>query len=234
MWRERHPLGVFARRQLAAVGVVVATSLITSSVHALEPNPSDAQRSQRADKRAPIPKHVTLTFSPVHLGYTLIFVSSEVRLLSKLGVGLDAGLGGYHGATAGQLGLRAVTYPAGSFDTGGLQLGLFARATRMHFPNAEAVNFDEIGSAHRVMAPFYNDIEFARANGKNAVFAGLLIGGKLVAPDREDARGATAQGGFLFGSHHLVGESRHGPSPDATRTRDGFLAMLYLDLGWSL
>jgi hypothetical protein len=67
------------------------------------------------------------------------------------------------------------------------------------------------------------------------VFTGLLIGGKYVVGERErEVQGITAQGGFLIGHHRLAGDSRFGPSADATRTRDGFLSMLYLDVGWSL
>lgn len=238
--RSDHPR-VFASRPWAlALLILTARSLVTTSGHALEPTvPADPISFKPAQpqglKRATAPHRVSLTFSPFHLGYPLLFISNELRVTRKLGVALETGLGGYRGGTVGQLGLRAVGYPVGSFD-GGLQLGLFLRGTRLHLPDADAVNFDEVGSAHRAMAPIYNDVEFARANGRDAVFGGVLIGGKLVVDggEGESVRGFTVQGGFLLGYHHLTGEARHGPSPDATRTRSGFLPMLYGDIGWSL
>lgn len=76
-------------------------------------------------------------------------------------------------------------------------------------------------------------VEFARANGRNAVYSGFLVGGKYVARGHDSefssVRGLTVQGGLLFGYHILVGSARYGPHPDATRTTaswDSFALML--------
>lgn len=178
---------------------------------------------------------LTMTLSPYHLGYPMVFYSAEVRAASWFGVTTESASGAYKGGAVTQLGFRLPFYPAGSFD-GGLQLGPFVRASFLRIPSERAT--DPPSTGHAATRVVFNDVEFARANGRNAVYSGFLVGGKYVVgahgTEFSSVRGLTMQGGLLFGYHALVGSARHGPHPDASRTTNGFLPQLYVDVGYSL
>jgi hypothetical protein len=182
---------------------------------------------------------VSVTFSPYHFLYPALLLSSELQVTRKLGVVFDNGLGGYKGGGVGQFGIRTPFYATGSFE-GGFQVGAFARATKLYLPNAAAVApASESGepNAHDGGRVVYFDIEFARANGTDAFYSGLLVGGKYVfgSPGRqfEFLAGFTVEGGALIGYHFLTGSRRFGPHPLATRATSGFLPQFYIDIGWS-
>ncbi len=176
-----------------------------------------------------------MTFSPYHLGYPMLFYSVEVRAASWLGIAPENAFGTYKGAAVTQLGLRLPAYPVGDFD-GGLQVGPFVRASFLRIPNQGAT--DPPSTGHAATAVVFNDVEFARANGRNAVYSGLLVGGKYIAgangTEFSSVRGLTVQGGFLLGYHKFLGSARHGPHPEASRPDSGFLPLLYVDVGYSL
>jgi len=179
---------------------------------------------------------VSLTLSPFHLGYPIVLLSTELEVTRKLGVAVDNAIGGFHGGAVGQFGLRLPFYPLGSFD-GGLQLGPFGRVTNLYLPDRSTLLPAQSASLHSALAPVYNDVEFARANGRDALYFGVLVGGKFVVGQRGGEsswlRGFTVQAGFLVGYHHLTYHSRQPPHPLASRTGDGFLPELYADVGWS-
>ena len=178
---------------------------------------------------------LSVTFSPYHLGYPIGFVSTEVRILRKLAIGTDAGVGSYRGGLVSQFGLRAPFYLLGTFE-GGLQFGPFARWTGLYLPTRYATAPPT--GLHSTIPPIYNDAEYARAIGRDALFFGALVGGKLIL-GRFGGRGGqwprriTLQLGFLIGSHHPFGPSRFGPHPDASRTGSGYLSTMYFDTGMS-
>lgn len=178
---------------------------------------------------------LSMTFSPYHLGYPMVFYSVEVRAASWLGIAPENAIGSYKGAAVTQLGLRLPAYLLGDFD-GGLQVGPFARASFLRIPNAAAI--DPPTPGHAATSVVFNDVEFARANGRNAVYSGLLVGGKYVVGANgtkfSSVRALTVQGGLLLGYHGLLGSARYGPHPEASRTHNGFLPQLYVDVGYSL
>lgn len=192
-------------------------------------------RRAASDRQGAKPKRcrVSLTFSPLHLAYPEFLVSSEVRLFDRLGIALDAGLGSFRSATVGQLGASLPSYPVGSFDFG-LQLGPFVRYTRIQFPHEHSLGPPSFESAHHLSSPFYHDVEFARGNGRDALFTGGLVGGKFVAPGFAGPfRGLTVQSGFRVGYHRLLRRSRFDPHPEVMYTDHGFLSTVYFDVGWS-
>lgn len=178
---------------------------------------------------------LSMTVSPYHLGYPILFYSVEARTASWLGITAENAFGTYKRGAVTQLGLRLPVYPVGDFD-GGLQIGPFVRASFLRIPNAGAT--DPPSTGHAATAFVFNDVEFARANGRNAVYSGFLVGGKYVAgaygSEFSSVRGLTVQGGFLIGYHRFLGSARHGPHPDAAHTDNGFLPQLYVDVGYSL
>ncbi|MCC6665539.1 MAG: hypothetical protein IT375_17430 [Polyangiaceae bacterium] len=178
---------------------------------------------------------LSMVLSPYHLAYPIVFYSVEVRLFAWLGTAFDSGLGTYKGGAVTQFGIRVPFYPAGDFD-GGLQVGPFVRAAFLRLPDATST--EPPSTRHAVGSAVYNDVEFARSNGRNAIYPGILIGGKYIAGAKgtefSSVRGLTLQGGFLVGYHALVGSPRHEPHALATRTESGFLPQLYLEAGYSL
>ena len=178
----------------------------------------------------------SITLSPFHLGYPIVLVSTELRVARHMGVAPDTAIGSFHGGGVGQFGLRLPFYPLGTFD-GGLQVGPFARATNLELSDPSTLLPAASPSPHSIFALFYNDVEFARANGRDAVYFGVLLGGKYVVGRRDGKStwltGFTFQGGLLAGYHHLTRRSRHPPHPLASRTGDGFLPQAYVDVGWS-
>jgi hypothetical protein len=199
--------------------------------------PCGNERSlKRGSARIAKPCTLSITFSPYHLGYPVFLASIEVRAWDKLGIGLDNAIGGYRGGLVGQWGARLPFYPVGTFR-GGLQLGPFARMTKLHLPTSSAIAPPDVGSPHSVTKVTFLDIEIARANGRDAAFVGLLVGGKFVVGARNGEvtwlRGFTVQAGFLIGYHFLLGPSRFGPHPLATQTTNDSMGQLYADAGWS-
>jgi hypothetical protein len=178
----------------------------------------------------------SITLSPFHLGYPIVLLSTELRLTSKLGIAADNAIGSFHGGSVGQFGLRLPFYPLGTFD-GGIQLGPFARATNLELPDPSTLLPAQSPSPHTAFALFYDDVEFARANGRDALYFGVLLGAKFVVGRRGGKStwltGFTLEGGLLGGYHHLTRRSRNPPHPLASRTEDGFLLQLYVDVGWS-
>ncbi len=178
---------------------------------------------------------LSMTLSPYHLGYPILLYSVEVRVAAWLGLAPEAGLGTYRGGGVSQIGMRLPLYPAGDFD-GGLQLGPFVRASFLYLPDTRSI--DPPSTGHAATSFVFNDVEFARANGRSAIYSGVLIGGKYVAGAKgtefSSVRGFTFQTGFLIGHHQLVGSSRQEPNPDATRVGSGFLPQIYVDAGFSL
>jgi hypothetical protein len=177
---------------------------------------------------------VSVVLSPYHAAFPMLFVSTEMRVARRFGVSADTAFGSYRSATGGQLGVRCPFYVFGSFD-GGLELGPFARTTIFHYGNANSLSAPPTGGGHEAIEVIYHDVEFARANGRDALFTGMLIGGKYVVEGSmlKELRGLTLQAGFLFGYHHIFGPRPYPPDPDAARTHDGFLSELYMELGWS-
>jgi hypothetical protein len=225
---------------LGLVAVVVLLST-TRSAEAQFWNWSEApcDRSWRDGRVGRTPARacaLSVTASPYHAAYPMLLLSTEWRVARKVGAASDLGLGGYKGGTVGQVGLRIPFYPAGTFDAG-LQLGPFVRMTSFHLPDRRATSPPAMEDSRQAFAPLFNDVEFARANGQNAIYAGILLGGKFtVGAHRAEftwLRGFTFQGGVMFGYHHLLGTSRFGPDPAATRTGDGALSQIYLELGYS-
>jgi hypothetical protein len=222
---------------LSACGVLAVTRPVQAQFWKWNNAPCDRTWSDgKLGRQPPETCSVSLTLSPYHAAYPIAFVSTEWRVGRRLGVAADTAIGAFHSGTVGQLGLRAPFYATGSFD-GGLQIGPFVRATSFYFSHASAVESPNDSPGHRVGAPSYNDVEFARANGRNALFGGVLIGGKFVVGGRDMTftwvRGFTIQAGFLIGYHHLAGAHGYAPDPLAAHTRDGFLSQLYADVGWS-
>lgn len=84
-----------------------------------------------ASDKPPYDKHVSITFSPIHLISATGEVTTEGRLLDKLGVAGILGVGVPSGITTVEIGASGRYYLFGSFDHG-MQLGaelLFARAS---------------------------------------------------------------------------------------------------------
>jgi hypothetical protein len=75
-----------------------------------------------ASDKPPYDKHVSITFSPVHVFLATAEVTGEGRVLDKLGVAGILGVGVPSGVTTVEVGASGRYYVVGSFDPG-MQLG---------------------------------------------------------------------------------------------------------------
>ncbi|MES2644480.1 MAG: hypothetical protein V4850_33645 [Myxococcota bacterium] len=75
-----------------------------------------------ASDKPPYDKHVSITFSPVHVFLATAEVTGEGRVLDKLGVAGILGVGVPSGVTTVEVGASGRYYVVGSFDHG-MQLG---------------------------------------------------------------------------------------------------------------
>ena len=75
-----------------------------------------------AQELPPYDKHVSVTFSPIHLATSIVELTTEVRVGDKVGLAGIIGVGRPEGYNAHELGVQARYYLLGDFDHG-MQLG---------------------------------------------------------------------------------------------------------------
>jgi hypothetical protein len=217
-------------KRLSNVLIFLATTSVTSTAaaQAVAPPVGDQRDTNARDEEF----HVTAALSPYHFGFPLFNVLLEQRLSRHFGVAQELGFGSYATAGVGQLGLRVNLYPREDFR--GVQFGLVSRANLIVYPDPRAVLTPPTDGADATEVTFH-DVQVARANGRESLFLGGYVGGKGIAGRSWGAaRGLTFILGAQVGYVHLFGASPYGPSPDAAFTRDTWMGLLEVRLGWSL
>jgi hypothetical protein len=219
--------------------VVAFASLLTCSISAT--SFASAQAAVPADSPArdthamgdAAHYRVSALVSPYHLGFPLLNVLLEQRLLDHLSIAEELGFGSYASSGVGQLGARILYYASGSFD-GGLLLGPVVRANTIVYPGPAAVLTPPTEGADATEA-FFHDVQVARSNGRDSLFCGAIVGAKgILGPKAGPAQGLTLLFAVQAGYLHLFGASPYGPSPDTTQLGDTGVVLLEIRVGWSL
>lgn len=175
-------------------------------------------------------RDLSVTAAPYHLFWPMLHATSELRLGRSTSVAALTGLGWFSGATVLETGLEARLYPteAGSF-AGGLFVGLCASHVAIFYADAAATEPSDSASARSAVAwsPFAGYLEVARVRGRNAAYAGGMLGYKGV----WDA-GFTLEGSLRLVHYRVIGDAIAGAA-----RRDPFdppVAPIFaLSAGWS-
>lgn len=98
--------------------MLFAAFLLSMSATAQAQDPPLASSSAKP----PYDKHLSVTFSPLHLAFPMLEVTTEGRLADKVGLAGVLGFGTYSGWTIVEVGSQFRYYALGSFDHG-MELG---------------------------------------------------------------------------------------------------------------